>query len=111
MIEVCIFCSVKKWSDETRGFRCAGAKVVLHTFENPPDLIKSLIVDAHLEYKYFLNDSRRYNILFQMTSSGAKEIQEGNFMPTFKIHDQVYDKIGSLFFETEENLQYICKYN
>ncbi|XP_063929859.1 uncharacterized protein LOC135142123 [Zophobas morio] len=31
-----------------------------------------------------------------MTSFGAKEIREGNFMPTFKVHGQVYHLIGNL---------------
>ena len=31
-----------------------------------------------------------------MTSFGAKEIREGNFMPTFKVQGQVYHLIGNL---------------
>nr|XP_026491794.1 uncharacterized protein LOC113397591 [Vanessa tameamea] len=31
-----------------------------------------------------------------MTSFGAKEIREGNFMPTFKVQGQVYNLIGNL---------------
>jgi hypothetical protein len=33
----------KKWKDETHGLCCADGKVVLHQFEDLPDLIKSLI--------------------------------------------------------------------
>ena len=39
------------------------------------------------------NRDRLYS-LFQMTSFGAKEIREGNFMPTFKVEGQVYHLIG-----------------
>jgi hypothetical protein len=38
----------------------------------------------------------RYNILFRMTSFGANEIAEGNFMPTFQICDQVHHLISNL---------------
>lgn len=31
-----------------------------------------------------------------MTSFGAKEIREGNFMPTFKVQGQIYHFIGNL---------------
>lgn len=31
-----------------------------------------------------------------MTSFRAKEIREGNFMPTFKVQGQVYHLIGNL---------------
>lgn len=39
-----------------------------------------------------------------MTSFGAKEIREGNFMPTFKIEGQVYHLICSLLPSSGQNL-------
>ncbi|KAE9542287.1 hypothetical protein AGLY_003414 [Aphis glycines] len=90
MTILCPKCHAKKWKDETRGLCCADGKVVLHQFENLPDLIKSLIDNSHPLSKHFFDNSRRYNILFQMTSFGVSEIAEGNFMPSLKIQGQSF---------------------
>lgn len=50
MIRVCAFCIAKKWIYETFVFYCDECKVVLHQFEDSPDLIKSLIVDTHPKF-------------------------------------------------------------
>lgn len=42
-----------------------------------------------------------------MTSFGAKEIREGNFMPTFKIEGQVYHRIISLIPPSGESPQFL----
>jgi hypothetical protein len=86
----------KKWKYETHGLCCADGRVILYQFEDSPDLIKSLIDYFHPLSKYFFDNSRRYNTLFQITSFGANEMAEGNFIPTFKIQVQVHHLIGSL---------------
>ena len=62
---------------------CAGGKVILPDIEEPPQTINSLLTCDRTYSTHFLNNIRKYNTLFQMTSFGAKEIHEGNFMPTF----------------------------
>lgn len=52
----------------------------------------------------------KYNSLFQMTSFGAKEIREGNFMPTFKVEGHVYHLIGSLLPPQGQNPQHLQIY-
>ena len=74
MTILCPKCHAKKWKDETHGLCCADGKVVLHQFEDLPDLIKSLIDNSHPLSKNFLDNFKRYNTLFQMTSFGANEI-------------------------------------
>jgi len=39
MTILCPKCHAKKWKDETHGLCCADGKVVLHQFEDLPDLI------------------------------------------------------------------------
>lgn len=109
MTKICPKCKAKKWKDEALGLCCADGKVDLRQFEEPPDLIECLLTDQHPESKHFLLNSRQYNTLFQMTSFGAKEIQEG-FMPTFKIQGQVYHRIGSLFPEEGDNPKFLQIY-
>jgi len=45
-----------------------------------------------------------------MTSFGAKEIREGNFMPTFKIEGQIYHLIGSLLPTTGQSSKFLQIY-
>lgn len=96
MCKVCVHCGAKKWKDEAPGLCCSGGKVKLQAYREPPEPLKSLIFGAHPSSQHFLNNSRKYNTLFQMTSFGANEVREGNFMPTFKVYGQVYHRIGSL---------------
>ncbi|XP_025207742.1 uncharacterized protein LOC112603419 [Melanaphis sacchari] len=95
MTILCPKCHAKKWKDETHSLCCADGKVVLHQFEDLPDPIKSLIDNSHPLSKHFFDNSRRYNTLFQMTSFGANEVAEGNFMSSFKIQGQVHHLIES----------------
>ncbi|XP_044582937.1 uncharacterized protein LOC123263956 [Cotesia glomerata] len=45
-----------------------------------------------------------------MTSFGAKEVREGNFMPTFKVQGQVYHRIGSLMSEPNQKPSFLQIY-
>ncbi|KAF0745192.1 Uncharacterized protein FWK35_00035568 [Aphis craccivora] len=103
-------CHAKKWKNKTHGLCCADGKVVLHQFEELPDLTKSLIDNSYPLSKHFFDNSRRYNTLFQMTSFGANEKAEGNFMPYFKIQGQVLHLIGSLLPEIGNNAKFLQIY-
>nr|XP_036224337.1 uncharacterized protein LOC118681904 isoform X2 [Bactrocera oleae]XP_036226591.1 uncharacterized protein LOC118682310 isoform X3 [Bactrocera oleae] len=46
----------------------------------------------------------------KMTSFGAKEIREGNFMPTFKVQGQVYHLIGDLLPSVGAQLEFLQIY-
>ena len=62
----------------------------------PPEPLKTLLAGATAELEPFLSNSRKYNSCNQMSSFGA-EIVTVQFMPTFKIKGQIYQKAGSLF--------------
>lgn len=110
MSKICPKCFAKKWRDESNGMCCAGGKVVLPNIQEPPQPIKDLLSGCHPLSAHFLNNIRRYNSLFQMTSFGGKEIRVGNFMPTFKIEGQVYHRIGSLIPPSGEDPQFLQIY-
>jgi len=105
MSKTCSKCFVKKWRDEPNGMCCAGGKVIILDIEEPPQLLNSLLKSNHTYSTHFLNNIRKYNTQFQMASFGAKEIREGNFMPTFKIEGQIYHLIGSLLPKTGQSLK------
>ena len=50
--------------------------------------------------RHFLQNIRKYNACFQMTSFGTTvatpDAEEQGFMPTFKVQGQVYHRVGSL---------------
>jgi PIF1-like helicase/Helitron helicase-like domain at N-terminus len=92
----CTHCGARKWQKETPGMCCSGGKVKLPPFASPPEPLKSLLDGTNPLSAHFLNNIRSYNNCFQMTSFGANEVREGNFMPTFKVHGQVYHRVGSL---------------
>ncbi|GFX50910.1 retrovirus-related Pol polyprotein from transposon 17.6 [Trichonephila clavipes] len=84
------------WKDETQGMCCSEGKVQLFTLEPYPEPLHSLLTHQDPLSEHFLSTIRKYNGCFQMKSFRAKEIKEGNFMPTFKVQGPVYHRIGSL---------------
>ena len=110
MIVVCQHCSATKWKGEAPGMCCNNGKVMLPVLNPPPDPLKSLMSGTTPASRHFLDNIRRYNCCFQMTSFGAKEIREPGFMPTFKIQGQVYHRFGSLLPTSTENPQFLQIY-
>ncbi|GFR06687.1 ATP-dependent DNA helicase [Trichonephila clavata] len=89
---------------------CSGGKVQLPNMEPYPGPLYSLLTHQDPLSDHFLSTIRKYNGCFQMTSSGAKEIKEGNFMPTFKVQRQVYHRIGSLMAGDHQKLSFLQIY-
>ncbi|VVC42095.1 Helitron helicase-like domain, partial [Cinara cedri] len=92
----CKWCHAKKWKEESPGICCSNGKVVLSPIEALPEPLHSLLLNNHPESQHFLTNIRKYNGCFQMTSFGAKTVNVGGFMSTFKIQGQVYHRIGSV---------------
>lgn len=106
----CAWCRALKWHDETPGMCCSGGKVQLPALDAYPEPLHSLLTHQHPKAEHFLSAARKYNGCFQMTSFGAREVKEGNFMPTFKIQGQVYHRIGSLIAEPQEQPSFLQIY-
>ena len=56
---------------------CVGGKVSLTQLHIPLESLKELILGLHPLSKHYLDNARKYNTLFQMTSFGAKQVVEG----------------------------------
>lgn len=73
---------------------CSSGKVQLSKLGLYPEPLHSLLTHQDPLSEQFLKNALKYNGCFQMTSFGAKEVREGNFMPTFKVQGQVYHRIS-----------------
>jgi len=94
---ICPHCSAYKWKGEPPGMCCSNGKVKLQPLQHPPDPLANLLKGESQMSRHFLDNIRKYNSCFQMTSFGAqKEIREQGFMPTFKVQGQIYHRAGSL---------------
>ncbi|GFT42392.1 uncharacterized protein NPIL_240821 [Nephila pilipes] len=91
---VCPYCKALKFSGETKGMCCAAGKIKLPHIRELQDPLKTLLGGYTAESKHFLFNIRKYNSCFQMTSFGA-EVITTHFMPTFKVKEQIYHKVGS----------------
>ena len=97
MGDLCRFCNALKWPGEAPGMCCSSGKVKLPALELPPEPLESLMSGTTTRSKHFLENIRKYNSCFQMTSFGASnDVCEPGFMPTFKVQGQVYHRVGSL---------------
>ena len=97
MTDVCPYCNAFKWSGEAPGMCCSSGMVKLPTLEPPPEPLESLMSGTTTRSKHFLENIRKYNSCFQMTSFGASNaVSEPGYMPTFKVQGQVYHRVGSL---------------
>ena len=96
MDKVCGHCGARKFNNETPGMCCANGKVRLPTLHPPPEPLLSLLSGNSADSKHFLQNIRKYNSAFQMTSFGADKVFQDQYMPTFKIQGQIYHRVGSL---------------
>lgn len=92
MTHACVACGALKWKGETNVFCCRDGKVKLPAQSAPPEPLSSLI-----HQKHFMENIRKYNDSFQMTSFGADYIERDFHMfGKFKVQGQVHHQIGSL---------------
>lgn len=94
MDNVCIHCQALKFKNEPPGMCCSNGKDCLQILKNPPEPLLSLTSGNNADSIHFLSNIRKYNSCFQMTSFGSTKINEGGFMPRFKIQGQVYHTVG-----------------
>ena len=93
----CQHCLALKWSGETPSMCCSQRKIKLPELIDPPEALKTLIRGKTSDSKHFLDNIRKYNSAFHMTSFGCTRLVHlPGLMPTFKIQGQVYHRIGLL---------------
>ncbi|XP_062817668.1 uncharacterized protein LOC134293583 [Anolis carolinensis] len=97
MNQICRYCHAKKFKMEPPGLCCKSGKVALPPLEQPPDELLSYMSGSTSESKHFLQNIRRYNSCFQMTSFGTTSVvEERSFPTTFRVQGQVYHTAGSM---------------
>ncbi|GFV12325.1 putative DNA helicase [Trichonephila clavipes] len=96
MDKICMYSSALKFKNETRGMCCASGKVKLPELHSPPELLSTFLSGVTRVSKHLLENIRKYNSCFQMTSFGATNIVRENYMPTFRVQGQIYHHAGSL---------------
>nr|XP_043611794.1 uncharacterized protein LOC122583457 [Erigeron canadensis] len=109
--QCCKTCKALLWYDEATtnnpyltkpsfSLCCGGGKVQLSNLKKPPTMLLDLYSGKHAASKDFLDNIRRYNIMFSFTSLGAKvdhRVNSGHGPYVYRIHGQNYHSIGDLF--------------
>ncbi|GFY26352.1 uncharacterized protein TNCV_25491 [Trichonephila clavipes] len=65
---------------------CASGKVKLPELHSPPEPLSTFLSGVTRVSKHFLENIRKYNSCFQMTSFDAMNIVRENYMPTSSVH-------------------------
>ena len=108
MEQLCTYCGAKFWMEEkgqnsSQTFPsfpvcCAGGKVSLPPLLRPPSYLMDLYTSSNSDAVSFQKNIRGYNNLLACTSFGtnvSNEFQKQG-ISNFRIHGQVYHRIGSL---------------
>lgn len=98
---VCEYCQATKFKFQSRGMCCSDSKVKLTPLSHPPETLLSLISGANPRSTHFLQNIRKYNSCFQMTSFGTT---------AFKIRGQICHRIGSLMPLLDESHKFLQMY-
>lgn len=111
MNTICKYCHAQKFKGETAGMCCSSGKVKLPALDAPPPQLLEYMTGKTPDSNHFLQNIRRYNCCFQMTSFGASLIcQEENFNPVFKVQGQIYHRVGSLLPMSDETPKFLQVY-
>jgi len=84
---------------------CCKGNVQLESFPQPQPFLQHLYEGTQSDSNHFLNNIRKYNSVFQMTSFGCNEVTMPGFNPSFRIQGQVYHCIGSMVPSADESPQ------
>lgn len=78
---------------------CSYGRVVLPSYEYPPNPLDELFYRDDHRSKYFQSNIRSFNSMFAFTSMGGniiREVNNGTGPPVFVMHGENYHQIGSL---------------
>ncbi|EYB85550.1 hypothetical protein Y032_0296g1695 [Ancylostoma ceylanicum] len=107
-------CEVKPQHPETFSDCCDRGRFTLDLFEDFPDALKNLFLcessassEERRRRKNFLDNIRNFNSALAMASMGAQvDVPRGRGPYCYRIHGQVYHRIGTLHPNQEERRQY-----
>lgn len=96
----CSYCQALTFHNEPKGLCCDKGTTHCSIFEPPPNPWRELYSASNPQSNHFIDNIRRYNGCFQMTSFGADKTSDGElqdgFQSTFIIQGQVHHRLGSL---------------
>ena len=92
----CQHCQAMKFRDESKCMCCSNGKVNPEPFPPLPQQLAVLFEGTTDQSVCFLQDIRKYNSAFQLTSLGCKEVRMIGWNPQFRIQGQVCHLIGPL---------------
>ncbi|XP_053150109.1 uncharacterized protein LOC128344287 [Hemicordylus capensis] len=103
LTESCHYCGALYWLDELNSTRkytkcCHDGKVTLKELNEPPDLLKELLLTQSTEAKNYREHIREYNAALALASMGAEiNTPPGRGPYCFRIHGQIYHKVSPLY--------------
>ena len=92
----CQHCQAMEFRDESKGMCCSNGKVNPEPFPPLPQQLTVLFEGTTDQSVRFLQDIRKYNSAFQLTSLGCKEVRMNGRNPQFRTQGQVCHLIGPL---------------
>ncbi|XP_071726239.1 uncharacterized protein [Rutidosis leptorrhynchoides] len=109
-IYICTSCKARLWKSEAmRGNKsfgrksytlcCLGGKVELPCLNEPPTLLRELFTGNSQKSKHFIENIRKYNMMFSFTSIGGKldhSVNSGGAPYVYRMCGQNYHLAGSL---------------
>ena len=87
---VCRHCQAIKWKKEAPGMCCKNGRVSLPPLRTLPDCLTELLDGVTEDSRHFLENIRRYNNAFSMTSFGHTAVTQRGWNPSFIIQGQVH---------------------
>ncbi|XP_071718818.1 uncharacterized protein [Rutidosis leptorrhynchoides] len=123
-IYICTSCKARLWKSEAmRGnpsftrkaysLCCLNDKVELPPLNDPPQLLLDLFTGQSEHGKNFMENIRRYNMIFSFTSIGGKidhSINNGNGPYVYRMQGQNYHLVGSLLPEPGQDPRFCQLY-
>ena len=90
----CQHCQAMKFRDESKDMCCCNRKANPEPFPPLPQQLAVLFEGTTDQSVRFLQDIRKYNSAFQLTSFGCKEVRMNGWNPQFRIQGKVCHLIG-----------------
>ncbi|XP_053147640.1 uncharacterized protein LOC128343121 [Hemicordylus capensis] len=111
LTESCHYCGALYWLNELNCARkytkCCHDGKTLKELNEPPDLLKELILTQSTEAKNYREHIREYNAALALASMGAEiNTPPGRGPYCFRIHGQIYHKVSPLYPSEQHKVGY-----
>ena len=94
--KICPHCLARKFNNEPPRMCCHNGKVMPQIYPPLPEFLNALFHHNSVDSEHFLSNAKKYNCVFQLTSFGCKEVTVAGWNPSFRIHGQIFHRVGAL---------------